>query len=265
METGIERVKEDDAASGKQSGHQLSERRAVGFASRIGFAERAGEDFGERAFERLRRGGYERLDRIAEDNFSDVAAGVLLICGQFVAGDAVARVPKRMIDLGEIVILGREPENRNGVDAAARGFLRAADGRESLVKGVRGTGKETDLLAGHDRDGAGGETVEIVRGRGIELASRSESLVLLAQNFHDASARGGIEAYFMCGGINTGSGGRMRVIGGNTGKIFEEGREELRGVRDFAKRNTVGLHRGSHDTRAPQQRQLRGNVGIIPV
>ena len=99
-------------------------------------------------------------------------AGIRVFRGQLVTREAAARVPQRMIDLGEIVIFGREPENRDGVGAAARGFLSAPDDRDGFVKGVRRTGKETDLLAGDDGDGARCETVEIARGRGIEFAIR---------------------------------------------------------------------------------------------
>src|SRR5271156_147759 len=255
MEAGVERIKKNNAAASEQASHQLSERRAVGFAARIGFAQRARDTLGQGTFEGFRSGGYERLDRLAEKNFADVAADVLRLGGQFTAGEAVARVPESVIDLGEIVVFGREPKNRDGAGAARSGFFGAADGGESFVEAERGTGKQADLLASYDGDSAGGEAVEIARGRGIELVAGRESAVLLAQDFHDSLAHRGIEANFASGGINAGGGGRMRVKGGDARKIVAERREKLGGVRDFAEGNAVRLHRDRHDTRGPEHRQ----------
>ena len=58
-----------------------------------------------------------------------------------------------MIDFGEIVILGRHPEDRHGGDPARVQILGQPRRRQRFIDGVRGTGKQPDLLPGDDRHG----------------------------------------------------------------------------------------------------------------
>ena len=59
-----------------------------------------------------------------------------------------------VIDLGEIVVFGGQPEDRhrrNAVVGEPRGQL---DRVQNFVNGVAGPGKQADLLSGDNRDGA---------------------------------------------------------------------------------------------------------------
>jgi hypothetical protein len=60
-----------------------------------------------------------------------------------------------VIDLGEIVIFGGEPEYRDGGDAASVEFPGDPDGRERFVNGIGRARKQANLLAGDDGDHAG--------------------------------------------------------------------------------------------------------------
>ena len=71
-----------------------------------------------------------------------------------------------VVDFGEIVIFGGQPEDRDGGDAVFGQPFRQADGMKRLVNGVSGSGKQAHLLAGHDRDRARlGQPVERGAGR----------------------------------------------------------------------------------------------------
>src|ERR1019366_10536587 len=111
-----------------------------------------------------------------------MAAGVFFFCGQLVLRHSVARVPENVIDLGEIVIFRREPENRHRIDAAAGGFLCAPDSGESLIERVSRPGKKAHLLAGDDGDSARREPVEVASSRGIYRVPGTKAAVLFAQN-----------------------------------------------------------------------------------
>ncbi len=169
VETGIERVDENNAPSRQQARHQFSERRTVGLPGTIGLAQRARDLFGAGAFEGLRGGVNDLVDGAAEHHFADAAARIGVVRGQIVAGRAVARHPGGLIHFGEVVVLGGEPKDGNRVGAAARGLLGAADGGDGLVKGVGRAGEEADLLAGYDGRGARRQTVEIVARRRVQF------------------------------------------------------------------------------------------------
>ena len=160
------------------------------------------------------------------------------------------------------MIFGGEPENRHGIDAAARGFLGDANRRDRFVEGVGGAGEKSYLLAGDDCDGSGGQAIEIPHGGGIDFVSGHEARVLFAQHFDYRFSDAGIEADFVRGSVNARGGWRMRVILRNLAEIFEKRGEELRGVGNFTERDTVGVRLRilrSHDA-LRRQRQARGAV-----
>ncbi len=74
------------------------------------------------------------------------------------------------------------------VGAVAGCFLGDADCGDGFVKRVRGAGKKSGLLAGDDRHGSTGETIEIPVRRGVEFPSGAKFLVLLAEDFADLVA-----------------------------------------------------------------------------
>ena len=53
-----------------------------------------------------------------------------------------------VVHLGKIVIIGCQPENRDGVDSGASSFLREFDRSERFVNGEHGSAKKSGLLAG---------------------------------------------------------------------------------------------------------------------
>ena len=136
-------------------------------------------------------------------------------------------------DLGEVVVLGREPEDRNSVGAVARGFFRAADDRESFVKGVGRAGKESYLLAGDDGDGTRGQAIEIAGRDGIDLPPAPNCWFCSRRISTTARRTPGSRLHFARGGVNTSGRRRMRVIGRDAAKIVEKRGEKLGGVRDF--------------------------------
>ena len=60
-----------------------------------------------------------------------------------------------VIDFGEIVVLGGEPEDGNSVDAFGRETLGKAHGGERFVNGVGRTGEKTNLLSSDYGDCSG--------------------------------------------------------------------------------------------------------------
>lgn len=60
-----------------------------------------------------------------------------------------------MVDLGEIVILGSQPENWDGRNALPGQFLSQPRRRQSLVDGIGGAGEQAHLLTGYHRHGTG--------------------------------------------------------------------------------------------------------------
>ena len=102
--------------------------------------------------------------------------------------ESFAGVPIGVMDLRQVVILGRQPEDGNRFGAAACCFLGDADRRDRFVKRVRGAGKKSGLLAGDDGHGPTGETIKIPVRRRVEFPAGAKFLVLLAENFADLAA-----------------------------------------------------------------------------
>ncbi len=85
---------------------------------------------------------------------------------ELVVVQAFGRDPRGVIDLFEVVILGGEPENGNGVDSLPREFGRKTRGSDRFVDAVGGAAEEAHLLAGDDGDRTVCEAVEIFE-RGV--------------------------------------------------------------------------------------------------
>jgi len=66
-----------------------------------------------------------------------------------------------VVHLGQIMVVGREPENRDRVDSGGSGFFREFDRRQRFVDGEHGSAEKPDLLAGDDRGRAFAQSVEI--------------------------------------------------------------------------------------------------------
>ena len=83
-----------------------------------------------------------------------------------------------MIDLGKVVILSGEPEDRYGRDAVRFQMFRHFHGCQGFENGVGGTGEQAYLLTGNDRYRAG------LR----ELFKGGRIAILLAQRVDDSGA-----------------------------------------------------------------------------
>ena len=207
---------------------------AHGDAGRIGFANGGDQLFGVR---KGREGGGELVHRrMVQDDAADrpLASGVLGahvdVQGEGLMG--AVEIPD-VVDLGEIVILSREPENWNGGNSAAGEVASHVGGGDRFVNGVGGTGKQADLLAGDDGDGAGaGEKVE-----------RSTGSVLSGQG-GDQGGAAIVGIIQLAGG--GGDGFRivriMPVETGNAIKMICEIGEKLGGAGDFGMTNTGRFH-----------------------
>ena len=129
--------------------------------------------------------------------------GVVFLRGEFETCEAFARVPVGMIYFGEIVIFGGEPEDRNCVGAFLCDCVGPTERGDRFVDAVGRAGKEADLLARDDRDGACGEAIEILGGFRRKLGARGETRILFAQNFYDRAASFRVETNFFGGGENS--------------------------------------------------------------
>src|ERR1700721_890403 len=120
-----------------------------------------------------------------------------------------------------------------------------------------GTKKEPARLAGNERACPCRKTIEILGGFGGELGAGGKTRILLAQDFNDCAASFRVETDLFGGGKNSRLSGRLPKITLDALEFFCERGKKLCGVRDFAKRQTVRLHGGGHDTRALLRQQCR--------
>ena len=157
-----------------------------------------------------------------------------------------------VIDLGEVVIGGGDPEDRNGVVAGGGGFVGEFYGGERFVDREDRAAEKADLLAG-DRSGSTGAKARDV---GYGLFGGVPVAVLALEDLAYAGAALGIITLAGCllrhpFGEIWGSGVKLLNLGGS-GKVIEE---KPRGVRDLRVRETLGLHR--------QHSRDRRTVGLI--
>jgi hypothetical protein len=64
-----------------------------------------------------------------------------------------------VVHFGQVVILGCQPENGNGVNAAASQLASDVDGGQRLIDAKRGPAEQSNLLPGNHGHGAAGETL----------------------------------------------------------------------------------------------------------
>jgi hypothetical protein len=97
-------------------------------------------------------------DLHAADGLARGAAGLHLEAD----GPAAAVIDVAMVDFGEVVILGGQPEDRHGADAVVAQLAGESGGGQGLVDRVDGSAEQADLLAGDDGDGVG--QLELIEG-----------------------------------------------------------------------------------------------------
>ena len=138
-----------------------------------------------------------------------------------------------LVDFGEVVIFGREPEDGDGADAALRERPGEFDGGERFEDRIERSAEEADLLAGDDGDGVGlGEFVDrwVIR---IRLAKSGDE---------GGAAVSGVDD--LLGGLGVGFGivGVVRVKALNAVESIKQVGEEARGSREFGVAYTVLFH-----------------------
>ena len=100
--------------------------------------------------------------------------------------NAFRRKQRYVVDLGQVVILGCQPENRNAIDAGSRGLLRQLDRRQRLENGKKRTAEQPNLLASHNCERAGAKAVQIRQ----RFRGRTPRPILSRQNLADLRALG---------------------------------------------------------------------------
>jgi hypothetical protein len=180
---------------------------------------------------------------------------------QLVTREARTCVPERVVHFGKIVVLGGQPENRDGIHSSPSDVFGEAHGAQRLEEAVDRAGKQAHLLTSYDGDGARRQAIEVAFG----FFAGAQAAVLLAKRCHHFAAHPRIELDLASGREDSLIGGRMRVIAGNAAEILEKRGKELGRVGDFAERETVRLHRRNHDTRGlgGQQQARDGERGAV--
>ena len=120
--------------------------------------------------------------------------------------DAGLREQRKLVDLGEIVVLAGQPEDGNVLAAAGfGGVLRLANRGRGLQQRQQRASKQDDLLAGDDGGGALLQALDICEDR----LARAEVLRLRPQRFGEAAAVRGVQGRRMAGPVH---GKRIRRI-----------------------------------------------------
>jgi len=258
MEARVERVEENQAVASKEAGEELGEGCAEGFLRAVGVLKSFGDEIGGGTVERRNGLSDEGGDGVAQANFADALAG-RAGGSEFETREIRAGEPPGVVDFGEVVVFGGEPEDGDGVMSARSEIGGETNDGERFVETVGGAGEEADLLSGDNGDGTGSEAVEIfLCGR-----AAAETEVLFAEDFDDGAAQGGVRRgavrELADGAEDARLGGRMGVKVGEAGEVVVIGGEKARGVGELSGRNGATLHRRGHDTWGRQRGQSRGN------
>ena len=134
-----------------------------------------------------------------------------------------------MIHFLEVMILGRQPENRNGVHAALGQFAGHVTGRERFINAVGGPAEQSNLLPRDYRVRAISQPVQISSG-GIVSAKNS---ILFPQRLRNGAADGILEPHLTRGFVDSICRRRMPIEFRDTGKIGEECGIKSRGSRQL--------------------------------
>jgi len=140
-----------DVEARQQAPQQIAEGLAHGAAGYVGFGNQGGGLVGERQA-RQRRAQLVDRRRGQFDPAHRLRAGLTahLQFRRLVLGVEDPRV----VDLGEVVVFGGQPENRHGGETLRGEPFRQAGGVQRFVNGVGGAGEQPDLLARGDRQRA---------------------------------------------------------------------------------------------------------------
>ena len=181
------RVQKDQSMPGENPRHEFPERSPERFLGAITFRKPSRSFFGERPFEHCYG---------TRGNFLDASPSSISPTRRSAIPDGTRsnrsrppRFGKIMVHFGKIMILGREPEDGNGICSFRGQFAGRVNRRQRLVNAVRGTAKHSNLLPGDDGDRAVAKPVQIAK----RIASPPKAFILRAQHIHDAATNGVIE------------------------------------------------------------------------
>src|SRR6516162_841741 len=145
VQTRIELVEEDEAAARQKAGHEFAECDSIGRSRRVGLLKGSADLVSEGTIQRGDNRADDRLNGISEDDFANPMTSILGGRRHFVAGEAVPRAPRGLIDFGELVIRARKPEDVDRIDAATCYLFPAAAGGECLVESICRAREKPDL------------------------------------------------------------------------------------------------------------------------
>ena len=144
MKILVRRIKQNDAPIRKQPRKQPRKRAAQSFPRTIRLAQPS-RDLG---IPQQRRGALDhRLNlRPKLDVPTGASRRLPRLSTANRSGRPSFRKQRHMVDLGQIVILGRQPENRNAIHSGRRRLFRQLDRRQRLEDRKQRPAKQTDLL-----------------------------------------------------------------------------------------------------------------------
>ncbi len=145
-----------------------------------------------------------------------------------------------LVDLGQIVVLGRQPEDRNAVHSVRRRLFRQFDRRQRFEDRKQRPAEETDLLPRNRRQRSAPEPVKV----GQRLPRGAPRAILPLENLaHPGATRGVVNNARGLVLHPLGKDRRARiksVDGRSVGKIIKK---QACGVRNLCERQTLRLHR----------------------
>src|ERR1700692_820689 len=89
-----------------------------------------------------------------------------------------------VVDLGQIMILGREPENRNAINASCCSLFLESDGVQRFENRKQRPAKKTDLLSGDSGQCASLEPINICQ----RFGGGTPGTILALENFDHLGA-----------------------------------------------------------------------------
>ena len=163
MQFRRQRVQKNQSPAGKDTRHELRKRGTKGFFGTIALRKPSGGLFGGGALEQPGGARGKFSHGLAQQDFANAPVGNARRAEVESLEPATLR-QKTMIHFRKIMILGREPEDRDCVCSLRGQFARHMNRRERLIDTVRGSAKQSDLLPRHNSDGAIAKAVQVAEG-----------------------------------------------------------------------------------------------------
>src|ERR1700680_4858266 len=145
-----------------------------------------------------------------------------------------------MIDLGQIVILGRQPEHGDAVHSGRRRLLRQFDRSQRFEDRKQRSPEETDLLPRNRRERSLFESVNVSQ----RLRKGTPSAILPLKNFANLAAPHAVvndALRFILHPLRKNRGARIKAANGRSvGKVIKK---ETSSMRNLLEGQTLRLHR----------------------